>query len=95
MVSCDIDLYLKREDGWQQQYFNFGIDSNRLPDHILFPLGSIKFEGKTRPAPRRVQAYLETVYGYLGEDAEYDKDTQKFRPPHTSGTSTISNIKSA
>ena len=95
MVSCDIDLYLRQEDGWQQQYFNFGIDANRFPDHIIFPLGRIQFEGRTCPAPHRVQAYLETVYGYLGEDAEYDQETQKFRSPHMSGSSTISNIKSA
>ena len=79
MVSCDIDLYLLQEDGWQQQYFNFGIDSNRISPDTLFPLGTIQFEGRTCPAPHRTQAYLEGVYGYLGEDAEYDKETQKFR----------------
>ena len=79
MISCDIDLYLEQEDGWQQQYFNFGIEQNRISNDTLFPLGTIQFEGRACPAPHRVQEYLEGVYGYLGEDAEYDKDAQKFR----------------
>ena len=83
LVSCDIDLYLKREDGWQQQYFNFGIEKNRFPDELIFPLGTITFEGRVCPAPAQPRPYLEVVYGYLGADCEYDKKTQKFvrRPP--------------
>ena len=72
---------MRQPDGWQQQYFNFGIDKKRIRHEDLFPLGTIVFEGETCAAPHRPQAYLETIYGYLGADARYDADLQTFVEP--------------
>jgi len=81
LVSCDIDLYIRREDGWQQQYFNFGIENNRIPHELIFPLGQVEFEGEVCPAPRQTEAYLTLVYGYLGEDAVFDSTSNTFVRP--------------
>lgn len=53
--------------------------TNRLtPYELIFPLGEIELEGRIFPAPAKCQAYLEYIYGYLGEDAVYDDTVQHF-----------------
>jgi len=46
-----------------------------VPRAALLPTSRITYEGLEFPAPRSPEAYLRSVYGYLGTDAVYNKAT--------------------
>ena len=48
---------------------------------VVLPVGSIVLEGSVFPCPGDKERFLETMYGYLGKGARYDKDTGFYVPP--------------
>ena len=79
-ISCDIGSYQKENNHYVQEYPLFSVDTFLIPTDVLFPLGSIEFEGKSYPCPNKVKKYLEIEYGYIGENAVYDRDTDRYIP---------------
>ena len=49
-----------------------------IPEDVIFPLGTIMFEGMQIPRPNQPKAFAEIEQGYLGEDFEFDQKTQLF-----------------
>ena len=49
-----------------------------IPEDIIFPLSTIVFEGIECPCPNDPKAFAELEQGYLGEDFEFDEETQLF-----------------
>ena len=47
----------------------------------VLPLGTIVVEGEKFPAPANVEAFLTEMYGYLGNGAQFCKETGKYLPP--------------
>jgi len=45
------------------------------------PVGSIMLEGETFPCPHDTEAFLRTMYGFLGQGARFDPVTGKYLPP--------------
>jgi phosphorylcholine metabolism protein LicD len=49
-----------------------------IPEDVIFPLGTIMFEGIECPCPNKPKEFAEIEQGYLGEDFEFDQETQLF-----------------
>lgn len=47
-----------------------------FPREVIYPLRETDFLGETTYIPHQVEDYLEQVYGYIGEDAVYDRTTK-------------------
>jgi phosphorylcholine metabolism protein LicD len=80
LVVCDVMFYQhdKQNNTYVQQYRGFGVDTFFFPEDVIFPLGEIEFEGNKYPCPARVQDYLEIQYGYTGEGAIWDPETDRW-----------------
>lgn len=79
LVSTDIYLYQYDDERFvRQQYFNFDLNKRKFSPAWIFPLSSTTFEGIACPCPRNAQAYLECMYGYTGEDFQYDPEKKAF-----------------
>jgi len=50
----------------------------QVPRSAVLPPGDIPCEGHLFQAPRDPTAFLEALYGYLGEDARFDPSTGKY-----------------
>lgn len=79
-VGCDIGFYREEKDHYVQEYNLFSVDTFLIPKETLFPLGAIEFEGNSYPCPNKVKDYLEIEYGYIGENAVYDRETDRYIP---------------
>jgi len=49
-----------------------------IPEEVIFPLSTIMFEGLELPCPNKPKEFAEIEQGYLGEDFEFDQETQLF-----------------
>ncbi len=52
--------------------------SKLMPMELVFPLSEIELDGRTYPAPAKIEPYLEHIYGYLGEDSQFDELTKRW-----------------
>lgn len=51
-----------------------------VPESLVMPLGGIDLAGRRYPAPIQVRAYLEHLFGYIGENALRDRATGYWYP---------------
>ena len=80
LVCCDVMFYQYNEEDktYVQQYQGFGVDTFFIPETVIFPLDQIEFEESMYPCPSRVEEYLEIQYGYVGEDALWDREINRW-----------------
>jgi len=80
LVCCDIMFYQYNEQNktYVQQYQGFGVESFFIPESMIFPLDQVEFEGRMYPCPTRREEYLEIQYGYIGEGAFWDPETNRW-----------------
>ncbi|MCK5431620.1 MAG: LicD family protein [Gammaproteobacteria bacterium] len=80
LVCCDAMFYQYNEHDktYVQQYQGFGVETFFIPETVIFPLGQIEFEESMYPCPTRVEEYLEIQYGYIGEDAYWDPEINRW-----------------
>ena len=80
LVCCDIMFYQYNEQNktYVQQYQGFGVESFFIPESMIFPLDQVEFEGSMYPCPTRREEYLEIQYGYIGEGAFWDPETNRW-----------------
>jgi len=79
-VVCDVMFYQynQQDKTYVQQYQGFGVDTFFFPEAVIFPLSQIEFEGNMYPCPCRIEEYLEIQYGYIGEDAFWDPEIDRW-----------------
>ena len=79
-VVCDVMFYQYNEQdrAYVQQYQGFGVDTFFFPQAVIFPLDQIEFEGSMYPCPNRIEDYLKIQYGYIGEDAFWDPEIDRW-----------------
>ena len=79
-VVCDVMFYQYngQDRTYVQQYQGFGVDTFFFPEAVIFPLDQIEFEGSLYPCPTRMEEYLEIQYGYIGEDAFWDPEIDRW-----------------
>eukprot|EP01062_Namystynia_karyoxenos_P081936 TRINITY_DN911_c0_g2_i1.p1 TRINITY_DN911_c0_g2~~TRINITY_DN911_c0_g2_i1.p1 ORF type:complete len:267 (+),score=111.66 TRINITY_DN911_c0_g2_i1:99-803(+) len=82
-VTVDLTLYDAHpedpEGALQHCYFKLAPYAERhyrLSD--ILPLAPIEFCGRMIPAPRNPKAFLETLYGYIGPDCKFNKETAHY-----------------
>ena len=80
LVCCDAMFYQYNEQDktYVQQYQGFGVDTFFIPEKVIFPLDQIEFEGCIYPCPALIEEYLEIQYGYIGEDALWDPEINRW-----------------
>ena len=80
LVVCDVMFYQYNEEDntYVQQYQGFGVDTFFIPEEVIFPLDQIEFERRMYPCPSRVKEYLEIQYGYIGEGAIWNPETNRW-----------------
>ena len=80
LVCCDTMFYKYNEQNksYVQQYEGFGVETFIIPETVIFPLDQIWFEGSMYPCPTRLKEYLEIQYGYIGEDAFWDSQINRW-----------------
>jgi phosphorylcholine metabolism protein LicD len=80
LVCCDVMFYQYNEEDktYVQQYQGFGVETSFIPETVIFPLDQIEFEESMYPCPARVEKYLEIQYGYIGENALWDREINKW-----------------
>lgn len=84
MVSTDLYTYTKVSDDQHLLRINWAKD-NRAIDHKrfkydwIFPRRKLVFEGMECWAPRDPQAWLIEYYGYIGRDAYFDLEENKWK----------------
>jgi hypothetical protein len=75
-------IYSEEEKSYRLDHDRAGRDPmgnpKWIPEDIIFPLGTIIFEGIECPCPNRPKDFAEIEQGYLGEDFEFDQETQLF-----------------
>lgn len=81
-VTVDLLLYKNQpaDDNFLQiQYFKRPYHKIMIRAADVFPRGEAQFEGETFPCAGNLRGYLETYYGYLGEDSYYDPETNLYK----------------
>jgi phosphorylcholine metabolism protein LicD len=80
LVCCDVMFYQynEQEKTYVQQYEGFGVNTFFIPERVIFPLDRVEFEGSMYPCPSRIEEYLEIQYGYIGEGAFWDPETNRW-----------------
>ncbi|MBW1829364.1 MAG: LicD family protein [Deltaproteobacteria bacterium] len=75
-------IYSEEEKAYRLDHDRAGRDAKGnpkwIPEDLIFPLGTIMFEGIKCPCPNRPKEFAEIEQGYLGEDFEFDQETQLF-----------------
>jgi hypothetical protein len=75
-------IYGEEEKSYRLDHDRAGRDAKGnpkwIPEDIIFPLGTIMFEGIECPCPNDPKGFAEIEQGYLGEDFEFDQETQLF-----------------
>ena len=75
-------IYGEAENSYRLDHDRAGRDPQGnpkwIPEDVIFPLGTIVFEGIECPCPRNPKEFAEIEQGYLGEDFEFDQQTQLF-----------------
>jgi phosphorylcholine metabolism protein LicD len=75
-------IYSEEEKSYRLDHDKAGRDAKGnpkwIPEDIIFPLSTIMFEGIECPCPNNPKAFAELEQGYLGEDFEFDQETQLF-----------------
>ena len=81
-ACVDIYTYRKEADGWHVNYNMNGLNFSAIafPEDILYPVLKTKFEGIDVYVPQKPKQWLELNYGYIGEDAIWDKAKCKYKP---------------
>ena len=81
-VTVDLLLYKNQPDDdnfLQIQYFKRPYHKIRIRAADVFPLSKVQFEGEWFPCAGNLRGYLETYYGYVGEDSYYDPETNLYK----------------
>ena len=75
-------IYSEEEKSFRLDHDRAGRDAKGnpkwIPEDVIFPLGTIMFEGIKCPCPNKPKEFAEIEQGYLGEDFEFDQKTQLF-----------------
>ncbi len=75
-------IYSEEEKSFRLDHDRAGRDAKGnpkwIPEDVIFPLGTIMFEGIKCPCPNKPKEFAEIEQGYLGEDFEFDQETQLF-----------------
>ena len=75
-------IYGEEEKSYRLDHDRAGRDAKGnpkwIPEDIIFPLSTIMFEGIECPCPNDPKGFAEIEQGYLGEDFEFDQETQLF-----------------
>lgn len=77
-VSLDITLYTDMGTHVQHQYFKCGLCDNKYRREWIEPTVDIDYEGLTFKAPAQAESFLTELYGYLGRNAVWHKETGKY-----------------
>ena len=82
MVDIYNYIYSEEEKSFRLDHDRVGRDPQGnpkwIPEDVIFPLGSIMFEGIKCPCPNKPKEFAEIEQGYIGEDFEFDQETQLF-----------------
>ena len=82
MVDIYNYIYSEEEKSFRLDHDRAGCDAKGdpkwIPEDVIFPLGTIMFEGIKCPCPNKPKEFAEIEQGYLGEDFEFDQETQLF-----------------
>ncbi len=82
MVDIYNYIYSEEEKSFRLDHDRVGRDPQGnpkwIPEDVIFPLGSIMFEGIKCPCPNKPKEFAEIEQGYIGEDFEFDPETQLF-----------------
>lgn len=82
MIDIYNYIYSEEEKSYRLDHDKAGRDAKGnmkwIPEDIIFPLSTIMFEGIECPCPNNPKAFAELEQGYLGEDFEFDQETQLF-----------------
>jgi phosphorylcholine metabolism protein LicD len=80
-IVIDIYTYRLNDQYMTVNYKHKDIDVSHInyPLSTIFPFKSRIFENISVFTVSDLKYYLETLYGYIGEDCYWDKDIQKFR----------------
>ena len=70
--------YNDQNRNYVKQSQGFGVDTFFFPEAVIFPLDQIEFEGSLYPCPNRMEEYLEIQYGYIGEDAFWNPEIDRW-----------------
>ena len=70
--------YNEQDETYVQHYEGFGVDTCFIPETMIFPLDQIEFEGSNYPCPTQTEEYLGIQYGYIGEGANWDSETNRW-----------------
>lgn len=75
-------IYGEEEKSYRLDHDKAGRDAKGnpkwIPENIIFPLSTIMFEGMEVPCPNKPKEFAELEQGYIGEDFEFDEETQLF-----------------
>ena len=75
-------IYSEEEKAYRLDHDRAGRDAKGNPkwirEDLIFPLGTIMFEGIKCPCPNKPKEFAEIEQGYLGDDFEFDQETQLF-----------------
>jgi len=75
-------IYGEEEKSYRLDHDRVGRDAKGnpkwIPEDVIFPLGTIMFEGMQCPCPNKPKEFAEIEQGYIGEDFEFDQETQLF-----------------
>lgn len=78
-VSLDIQLYSKYKNKVKIEYYRNNLcDYVDLKEEYIIPTKTIIYENIKYPCPNNIEKYLESHYGYLGNNAVFNKETQKY-----------------
>ena len=82
-VTVDLQSYVPQSGGMIVPRYRAcppGHETSFRHDDCL-PVGSIELEGRTFPSPNHPEAFLTSMYGYLGQGAKYNPVTGKYVAP--------------
>ena len=85
-VTIDLQAYVPRthEDGKMLIPLHRAVPPAHLPTPTFdecMPVSFIELEGTKFPCPNNTEAFLQTMYGYLGQGARFDPTTGKYLAP--------------
>ena len=78
-VSVDVTAFVDDGDG-NLRMPHCSYEWSRTRKENIFPLSTILYEGETFPAPQNPEQLLVDMYGYIGEGAVFDPETNKYVP---------------
>jgi phosphorylcholine metabolism protein LicD len=77
-VSLDITLFTDVGSHVEHQYFKNGLCDNKYDRAWIEPTVDIAYEGLLFKAPQQSEKFLTELYGYLGPNAVWHKESGKY-----------------